>query len=89
MWITTVVLFYGLTLNSVSLSGNLATNMMILGGMDIASCGCLVYISPRIARKKLVAITYAFSGLVLLTSNGFNLILDYQYNATRKAVHTG
>ena len=72
MWITSVVLFYGLTLNSVSLSGELTTNIMILGCMDVVSCTSLVYISPRIARKKLVAITYAFGGLVLLISYGLN-----------------
>ena len=72
MWITSIVLFYGLTLNSVSLSGDLTTNMMILGSMDIASCTSLVFISPRVARKKLVAITYALGGILLLTSYGLN-----------------
>ena len=76
MWITSIVLFYGLTLNSVSLSGDLTTNMMILGCMDVASCTYLVFISPRVARKKLVAITYGLGGILLLTSHGLNFEYD-------------
>ena len=80
MWITSVILFYGLTLNSVSLSGKLTTNIMILGCMDIVSCTSLVYISPRVARKKLIATTYAFSGLVLLISWGFSFYTSVTSN---------
>ena len=43
MWITSNVLFYGLTLNSASLSGELTTNMMILGAMDIGRVDVLSF----------------------------------------------
>ena len=51
MWITAIMIFYGLTLNSQSIVGDLSLNMIILGVMDALSNIFMVFISPRIGRR--------------------------------------
>ena len=51
MWIAGLVLFYGMTLNSQSMVGNLSTNMIILGLTDSFSTVTLMILSPRVSRR--------------------------------------
>jgi len=77
MWIAGLVLFYGMTLNSQSMIGNLSTNMIILGLSDSFSTVTLMILSPRVSRRSFLAITYGLSGAVLIT-NG--LLQKYESN---------
>lgn len=40
--------------------------MIILGGMDMSSTLLLILLSPRVARKNLVATTFVITGIFLL-----------------------
>ena len=61
------VLFLGWHLLKVfASSGSITTNMIILGGMDMSSTLLLILLSPRVARKNLVATTFVITGIFLL-----------------------
>ena len=46
-----MIVFYGLTLNSQSIAGDLSVNMVILGTLDALSNIIMVFVSPRVGRR--------------------------------------
>lgn len=67
LWITCTFVYYGLSINSVSLAGNKYVNFMLVGFVEIpANIVCLLVLD-RFGRKKTLIITYVLSACLCIS----------------------
>lgn len=67
LWITCTFVYYGLSINSVSLAGNKYMNFMLVGFVEIpANFACLLVLD-RFGRKKTLIITYVLSACLCIS----------------------
>lgn len=66
MWITCTFVYYGLSINSVSLAGNRYLNFMLVAFVEIpANVACLLVLD-RFGRKRVLVTTYLLSGVLCI-----------------------
>ncbi|KAI8422035.1 hypothetical protein MSG28_009934 [Choristoneura fumiferana] len=83
-WITCTFVFYGLAINSVSLAGDKYTNYMLVVSVEVIAVVTNALVLDRVGRKRtllvayvvcgiscVIAITQAFSGVYMYTSELF------------------
>lgn len=61
LWITCTFVYYGLSINSVSLGGNKYVNFMLVSFMDIPGSILCLIVLDRFGRKKILSIFYILS----------------------------
>ncbi|CAH2087180.1 unnamed protein product [Euphydryas editha] len=67
LWITCTFVYYGLSINSVSLAGNKYVNFMLVAFVEIpANIVCLLVLD-RFGRKKVLIITYVLSACLCIS----------------------
>lgn len=67
LWITCTFVYYGLSINSVSLAGNKYVNFMLVAFIEIpANFACLAVLD-RYGRKKVMIITYILSAILCIS----------------------
>lgn len=67
LWITCTFVYYGLSINSVSLAGNKYINFMLVAFIEIpANFACLAVLD-RYGRKKVMIVTYVLSALLCIS----------------------
>lgn len=67
LWITCTFVYYGLSINSVSLAGNKYINFMLVGFVEIpANFACLLVLD-RFGRKKTLIVTYVLSACLCIS----------------------
>lgn len=67
LWITCTFVYYGLSINSVSLAGNKYVNFMLVGFVEIpANIVCLLVLD-RFGRKRVLIITYVLSACLCIS----------------------
>ncbi|XP_044756384.1 solute carrier family 22 member 1-like isoform X2 [Coccinella septempunctata] len=62
-WVTCAFLFYGMTLNSVTLSSNSYLDFIYISLTEIPAYCCSVYIANRIGRKYSMSLSYALTAV--------------------------
>lgn len=67
-WLTNTFVYYGLTLNSVSISGNKYVNFMLLSIIEIPGFAVTYVLSERIGRRWTLCSSLILSGLICITS---------------------
>lgn len=65
-WLTNTFVYYGLTLNSVSISGNKYVNFMLLSLIEIPGFGVTYILSERIGRRWTLCSSLILSGLICI-----------------------
>lgn len=96
LWITCTFVYYGLSINSVSLAGNKYVNFMLVAFIEIpANFACLAVLD-RFGRKKVMIITYILSALLCISLSfvpkgefsDSNLVTNFtMFCATRREVN--
>lgn len=67
LWITCTFVYYGLSINSVSLAGNKYVNFMLVAFIEIpANFACLAVLD-RFGRKKVMIVTYLLSAILCIS----------------------
>lgn len=67
LWITCTFVYYGLSINSVSLAGNKYVNFMLVAFVEIpANIVCLLVLD-RFGRKKVLILTYVMSACLCIS----------------------
>lgn len=67
-WLTNTFVYYGLTLNSVSISGNKYVNFMLLSLIEIPGFGVTYILSERIGRRWTLCSSLILSGLICIAT---------------------
>lgn len=65
-WLTNTFVYYGLTLNSVSISGNKYVNFMLLSLIEIPGFAVTYVLSERIGRRWTLCSSLILSGLICI-----------------------
>ncbi|KAJ0179285.1 hypothetical protein K1T71_004997 [Dendrolimus kikuchii] len=86
LWITTVFIYYGLSINSVNLSGNMYINYIAVGAIEIPGFWTAVLVLDRIGRRVTL-----FSGFMVcaLCNMGFAFTPDNMYGLSLFLFLTG
>ncbi|XP_072938414.1 organic cation transporter protein-like [Epargyreus clarus] len=67
MWMSCTFIYYGLSINSVSLAGNKYLNFMLVAMVEIpANIMCLIVLD-RFGRKRVITVTYVLSGCLCIS----------------------
>ncbi|XP_073959936.1 organic cation transporter protein-like [Choristoneura fumiferana] len=66
LWITCTFVYYGLSINSVSLGGNKYMNFMLVSFMDIPGSILCLIVLDRFGRKKILSIFYIMSACLCI-----------------------
>jgi MFS family permease len=67
LWITCTFVYYGLSINSVSLAGNKYVNFMLTGFVEIPANFVCLLVLDRIGRKRTLIITYILSAILCIS----------------------
>lgn len=67
LWITCTFVYYGLSINSVSLAGNKYVNFMLVGFVEIPANFVCLLVLDRFGRKKTLIITYVLSACLCIS----------------------
>lgn len=67
LWITCTFVYYGLSINSVSLAGNKYVNFMLVGLVEIPANFVCLLVLDRYGRKKTLIITYVLSACLCIS----------------------
>ncbi|XP_075979428.1 organic cation transporter protein-like [Anticarsia gemmatalis] len=67
LWITCTFVYYGLSINSVSLAGNMYVNFMLVAFIEIPANFCCLFVLDRFGRKRVMIITYVLSALLCIS----------------------
>nr|XP_034833220.1 solute carrier family 22 member 6-B-like [Maniola hyperantus] len=67
MWITCTFVYYGLSINSVSLAGNRYVNFMLVSFVEIPANFVCFLVLDKFGRKKVLAVTYFLSAGLCIT----------------------
>ncbi|XP_072938450.1 organic cation transporter protein-like [Epargyreus clarus] len=67
MWITCTFVYYGLSINSVSLAGNRYLNFMLVGFVEMPANAVCLLVLNRFGRKRIIIITYVLSGCLCIS----------------------
>lgn len=66
-WAVTTFVYYGLTINSVSLSGNKHVNFALTMSMEIAACLLIMMALERIGRKLCILMAFLLCGVACVS----------------------
>ncbi|XP_023943089.1 organic cation transporter protein [Bicyclus anynana] len=66
LWITCTFVYYGLSINSVSLAGNKYVNFMLVSFVEIPANFVCLLVLDRFGRKKVLIITYVLSACLCI-----------------------
>lgn len=67
LWITCTFVYYGLSINSVSLGGNKYVNFMLVGFVEIPANFVCLMVLDRFGRKKILVVTYILSACLCIS----------------------
>ncbi|KAJ8714427.1 hypothetical protein PYW07_002652 [Mythimna separata] len=67
LWITCTFVYYGLTINSVSLAGNKYVNFILAAFIEIPANFTCLFVLDRFGRKKVMIITYILSAILCIS----------------------
>lgn len=67
LWITCTFVYYGLSINSVSLAGNKYVNFMLVAFIEIPANFTCLFVLDRFGRKKVMIITYILSAVLCIS----------------------
>ncbi|XP_073960314.1 organic cation transporter protein-like [Choristoneura fumiferana] len=67
LWITCTFVYYGLSINSVSLGGNKYVNFMLVGFVEIPANFVCFMVLDRFGRKKILVVTYILSACLCIS----------------------
>ncbi|KAI5651511.1 sugar transporter domain-containing protein [Phthorimaea operculella] len=67
LWITCTFVYYGLSINSVSLAGNKYVNFMLVAFVEIPANFVCLLVLDRFGRKKTLVITYVLSACLCIS----------------------
>ncbi|CAB3244111.1 unnamed protein product [Arctia plantaginis] len=67
LWITCTFVYYGLSINSVSLAGNVYVNFMLVSFIEIPANFCCLFVLDRFGRKKVLITTYILSAILCIS----------------------
>ncbi|XP_045501313.1 organic cation transporter protein-like [Colias croceus] len=67
LWITCTFVYYGLSINSVSLAGNKYVNFMLVGFVEIPANFVCLLVLDRFGRKRVLVITYVLSACLCIS----------------------
>ncbi|KAJ2949594.1 hypothetical protein O0L34_g15514 [Tuta absoluta] len=65
LWICSTLVYYGLSINAIELSGNSYMNYIVVIVIEAPANVCKLMLLDRYGRKKVIAIAYFFTGLIL------------------------
>ncbi|CAH2232581.1 organic cation transporter protein-like [Pararge aegeria] len=66
LWITCTFVYYGLSINSVSLAGNKYVNFMLVSFVEIPANFVCLLVLDRFGRKKVLIVTYVLSACLCI-----------------------
>nr|XP_021201096.2 organic cation transporter protein [Helicoverpa armigera] len=67
LWITCTFVYYGLSINSVSLAGNKYINFMLVAFIEIPANFTCLFVLDRFGRKKVMIIMYILSAILCIS----------------------
>lgn len=67
LWITCTFVYYGLSINSVSLAGNMYVNFMLVAFIEIPANFCCLFVLDRFGRKRVMITTYILSAILCIS----------------------
>ena len=67
LWITCTFVYYGLSINSVSLAGNKYINFMLVAFVEIPANFTCLAVLDRFGRKKVLSTTYILSAILCIS----------------------
>lgn len=67
LWITCTFVYYGLSINSVSLAGNKYINFMLVAFIEIPANFVCLFVLDRFGRKRVLIITYLLSAILCIS----------------------
>lgn len=67
LWMTCTFVYYGLSINSVSLAGNIYVNFMLVSFIEIPANFCCLFVLDRYGRKKVLITTYILSAILCIS----------------------
>ncbi|RVE44804.1 hypothetical protein evm_010556 [Chilo suppressalis] len=67
LWITCTFVYYGLSINSVSLAGNKYVNFMLVGFVEIPANFVCLLVLDKFGRKRTLIITYVLSACLCIS----------------------
>lgn len=67
LWITCTFVYYGLSINSVSLAGNMYVNFMLVGFVEIPANFVCLLVLDRFGRKRTLVSTYVLSACLCIS----------------------
>ncbi|XP_026727663.1 organic cation transporter protein-like [Trichoplusia ni] len=67
LWITCTFVYYGLSINSVSLAGNKYINFMLVAFIEIPANFVCLFVLDRFGRKRVMIITYILSAILCIS----------------------
>lgn len=67
LWMTCTFVYYGLSINSVSLAGNKYVNFMLVAFVEIPANFVCLLVLDRFGRKKVLIITYVLSACLCIS----------------------
>ncbi|KAI5651507.1 major facilitator superfamily domain-containing protein [Phthorimaea operculella] len=65
LWICSTLVYYGLSINAIELSGNAYMNYIVVIAIEAPANVCKLMLLDRYGRKKVIAIAYFCTGLIL------------------------
>lgn len=66
LWITCAFVYYGLSINSVSLAGNKYINFMLVAFIEIPANFCCLFVLDKFGRKRVMISTYILSAILCI-----------------------
>ncbi|KAH9637842.1 hypothetical protein HF086_005500 [Spodoptera exigua] len=66
LWISSTLVYYGLSINAIELSGNRYVNYIVILVIEAPANVCKLIFLDRFGRKKVIATAYFLTGLILI-----------------------